>query len=44
MFLDEASGRAQGADEAYRLYNNDRAEYNRRVKQQVARVEAVPGA
>ena len=35
---------ATGREEAYLLYNNDRAEYNRRVKQQVAKVEAVTGA
>mmetsp|Transcript_20525 Transcript_20525/g.66639 ORF Transcript_20525/g.66639 Transcript_20525/m.66639 type:complete len:175 (+) Transcript_20525:55-579(+) len=40
MFLDEATGRAAGADEAYRLYNHDYPEYVRRVKQQVAKVES----
>ena len=44
MFLDESTSRASGREEAYDLYNNNRAEYNKRVKQQVARVEAVPGA
>ena len=44
MFLDESTSRAAGREEAYNLYNNNRAEYNKRVKQQVARVEAVPGA
>ena len=44
MFLDESTSRASGREEAYNLYNNNRAEYNKRVKQQVARVEAVPGA
>ena len=44
MFLDESSSYAQGRDEAYRLYSQDRAEYNKRVKQQVAKVEAITGA
>ena len=44
LFMDEASGYAAGREEAYRLYNHDRAEYNRRVKQQVAKVDSVPGA
>jgi len=44
MFLDESTSRASGREEAYNLYTNNRAEYNKRVKQQVARVEAVPGA
>ena len=44
MFLDESTSRASGREEAYNLYNNNRNEYNKRVKQQVARVEAVPGA
>ena len=44
MFLDESTSRAAGREEAYNLYNNNRAEYNKRVKQQVARVEALPGS
>ena len=44
MFLDESTSRASGREGAYNLYTNNRAEYNKRVKQQVARVEAVPGA
>lgn len=34
--LDEASGYASGRDEPYKLYNKDKEEYVRRVKQQVA--------
>ena len=43
MFLDESTSRASGREEACNLYTNNRAEYNERVKQQVARVEAVHG-
>ena len=39
QFLDEATSRAAGREEAYRLFNHDKPEYARRVKQQVALVE-----
>ena len=39
IFLDEATSRAGGREEAYRLYNHDRKAYDKRVKQQVAAVE-----
>ena len=38
-FLDEATSRASGREEAYRLFNNNKPEYDKRVKQQVAKVE-----
>ena len=41
-FLDEATGLAAGRTEEYRLYKNDRPEYERRVKQQAAKAEQQP--
>ena len=38
-FLDEAQSLAAGRQEPYQLYHNNRAEYERRVKLQVAKVE-----
>ena len=39
-FLDETSGFAQGSTEAYELYHNQKDEYVKRVKKQVAEVLA----
>lgn len=36
-FLDEATGYANGRDEAFKLFNQDKPAYERRVKEQVAR-------
>ena len=43
QFLDEATGLAAGRIEEYQLYKNNRPEYERRVKMQVARAEKAPG-
>ena len=42
VFLDEATGLAAGRNEEYQLWKNDRAEFNRRVKLQVAKCEEQP--
>ena len=38
-FLDEPNVNSPAQQEAYLVYRDSRAEYNRRVKQQVARAE-----
>ena len=43
LFLDEATSLAAGREESYRLYQTNRAEYERRVKRQVQLAEKIPG-
>lgn len=43
-FLDEATGLAAGRNTEYKLWKENRAEYNRQVKLQVAKAERVPGS
>ena len=38
-FLDEATSRAAGREEPYKLFNDNKAEYAKRVKAQVGKVE-----